>query len=453
MPLSELPPPISADGQDLPIMRVAPPGPLSRSWVARLERVESPAFGARRGAREGLADVEQAPIVYASAGGSNVFDVDGNRYVDMTSGFGAILLGHASSRPARALEMQSGRLWHALGDVYASDGRIALMERIAALFPEKGARVILGQSGADAVTAALKTAVLATGKPGVIAFEGAYHGLSYGPLAACGYRATFREPFSAQLSPHVRFVPFPARADDVDAALDALDRALAAGDVGAVLIEPVLGRGGCIPAPARFLGEVATRARGAGALLVADEIWTGLGRAGAMLAAVDDGVVPDLVCLGKGLGGGMPLSACVGSDAVMRAWSKAPEIVHTATFHGAPLACATGIALLDAVRADRLAERAATVGTSFREALRERLLELPSVRGVRGRGLMIGVELGSAALALAVARDLLASGWIVLTGGVRGDVLTLTPALTIAEPLLDAFVAALHAAVEAREQA
>ena len=172
-----------------------------------------------------------------------------------------------------------------------------------------------------------------------------------------------------------------------------------------------------------------------------------------MLASVDEGVVPDLVCLGKGLGGGLPLSACVGSDAVLQAWAKGPEIVHTATFHGSPLACATGIALLDAVRADRLAERSATVGSSFLEGLRERLLELPSVTSVRGRGLMVGVELGSAPLALAVSRDLLASGWIVLTGGVRGDVLTLTPPLTIAEPLLDAFVAALHAAVEAREQA
>ena len=454
MPLSELPPPVSPDGQDLPLLRVAPPGPLSRSWVVRLERVESPAFGVRRGSRADVADVEQAPIVYASASGANVFDVDGNRYVDLTAGFGAMLLGHAAARTARALEMQSARLWHALGDVYASDGRIALMERVAALYPQKGARVILGQSGADAVTAALKTAVLATGKPGVLAFEGAYHGMSYAPLAALGLRASYRDPFREQLSPHVRFVPFPARADDVDKALSAIDTQLARGDIGAVLVEPVLGRGGCIPAPARFLVELASRARAAGALLVADEIWTGLGRSGAMLASVDEGVVPDLVCLGKGLGGGLPLSACVGGDAIMSAWGKGPsEVIHTATFNGSPLACATGIALLDAVRADRLADRSATVGTSFRESLRESLLELPSVVSVRGRGLMVGVELGSAALALAIARDLLGSGWIVLTGGTRGDVLTLTPPLNISESLLDAFVSALHGAVAAREQA
>lgn len=450
MPLSELPPPQSEGGQDPPLVRTPPPGPLSRSWIARLERVESPAFAARRALREDASQADQAPIVYATAHGANVFDVDGNRYVDMTAGFGSILLGHGAQRPARALEMQSHRVWQALGDVYPSDGKIALLEKLAALYPEKGARVILGQSGADAITAALKTAVLATGKPGVVAFEGSYHGMSYAPLAVSGLRDSYREPFAAQLSPHASFAPYPRREAEVDEALAVVDAALAKGDVGAVLVEPVLGRGGCIPAPARFLTELAARARAAGALLIADEIWTGLGRSGAWLATSDEGVVPDLVCLGKGLGGGLPISACIGSEAVMSAWSKGPgEVVHTATFHGSPLACATAIATIDALRAGRLVERSASVGATFLDGLRSTLAAYPAVQTVRGRGLMIGIELSPPGLAMAVARELLGSGYIVLTGGTRGDVLTLTPPLSIEERLLDGFTAVLSGVLEA----
>src|SRR5262249_10468225 len=158
------------------------------AWASRLERVEYPASASRRAAREAQAGVEQAPIVYASAYGSNVFDVDGNRYVDMTAGFRSTLLGHGDKRPARAPQRRSSRLWHALGDVYASDAKVALLERLAALYPEKGARVILGQAGADAITAALKTCAISTGKQGVLAFEGAYHGLSYAPLAISSFR-------------------------------------------------------------------------------------------------------------------------------------------------------------------------------------------------------------------------------------------------------------------------
>jgi 4-aminobutyrate aminotransferase/(S)-3-amino-2-methylpropionate transaminase len=453
MPLSELPPPVSAEGQDAPLVRVPPPGPLSRSWIARLERVESPAFAARRSMREGASDADQAPIVYASAHGVNVFDVDGNRYVDLTAGFGAILLGHGAMRPARALEMQSHRLWHALGDVYPSDGKIALLERLAALHPERGARVILGQSGADAITAALKTAVLATGKPGILAFEGSYHGMSYAPLAASGLRASYREAFSAQLNPHVTFAPFPHRASDVDESLARVDEALAKGDIGAVLVEPVLGRGGCIPAPAKFLHELASRAKASGALVIADEIWTGLGRAGAMLATLDEHVTPDMICLGKGLGGGLPLSACIGREEVMAAWAKGPdEIIHTATFHGAPLACATSISVLETIRSQHLTERSSNVGATWLDSLRSSLAAFPDVLAVRGRGLMIGVELSTPALALGVMRELLGSGYLVLTGGPKGETLTLTPPLTIEERLLEGFVAVLGGVLEARTE-
>src|SRR4051812_28111908 len=195
-------------------------------------------------------------IVYATAAGANVVDVDGNRYVDLAAGFGAELVGHRHPTVLRALALQSERLLHALGDVHPSDAKITLVERLGALHPEPEAQVLVGQSGSDAVSAALKTALLATGKPGVLAFAGAYHGLGYGPLAACGLRPSYRTPFAAQLNPAVSFAPYP---DTLERAADAVGqaaRALAAGEIGAVLIEPVLGRGGVVVPPPGFLAEL-----------------------------------------------------------------------------------------------------------------------------------------------------------------------------------------------------
>ena len=432
------------------MIRVAPPGPLSLGASLRLETAESPAFGARRKSRAEVAGAEMGPIVYASGEGSNVIDVDGNRYVDLAAGFGALLLGHAPTKVARALAVQADRLWMALGDLYPSDVKVALVEKLAALYPEKGARVLLGQSGSDAIAAALKTAKLATRKPGVIAFEGAYHGLGYGPLAACGLKKSWREAFSDQLNPHVAFVPYPRAPRDLDLVLSGVKKALDRGNVGAVLIEPILGRGGCVVPPPTFLRDLAALTKKAEALLVADEIWTGLGRSGDWLASAAMGALPDLVCFGKGLGGGLPISACVGPDAIMQAWRRDAdeEVVHTATFHGAPLACATAIATLDVLSADRLPARARRLGDRARQALTSALASVPGVGEVSGAGLMIGVELRSATVALAVQRSLLQAGYIVTSGGRAGEVLIVTPALSIAESLLDGFIAALSGLLE-----
>jgi 4-aminobutyrate aminotransferase-like enzyme len=431
-------------GQQLPDVRTPPPGPRSREMAARLGAVESPAVDARREARAKESGEEHAPIVYAEGDGANVIDVDGNRYVDLAAGFGALLLGHLPARVAGAIDEQRERLWLALGDVYPSDAKVVLCERLAKLWPEQGARVLLGSSGADAVTAALKTAVLATGRAGVVAFDGAYHGMSHGPLAACGLRPSFREPFAAQLGTHVTFAPYPAREEELAGALGAVRGALAGGEVGAVLVEPVLGRGGCIEPPAGFLWALREACDASGTLLVCDEIWTGLGRSGAWLASVDAGVVPDVVCLGKGLGAGMPVSACIGGARAMAAWgAHGGTTIHTATHFGAPMACAAAVATLDVLAEQRLPERALDVGRRWRETLRG-ATQGRGVAQVRGRGLMVGVALdGGGPQALAVTRRLLRRGWIVLTGGARGDALTLTPPLDVDEALLDAFAAEL----------
>jgi 4-aminobutyrate aminotransferase/(S)-3-amino-2-methylpropionate transaminase len=449
MSFSEIPPPLELDpGQDEPKIVSRPPGPSSRSWLVRHAHRAAP-MGPKPEHAPGDLRAPPAGIVYASAKGSNVIDVDSNRYLDLAAGFGALLLGHGHPSVLRVLEFQAQRLLLALGDVFPADAKIALVERLAQLHPDPDARAIIGQSGADAVTAALKSALLSTGKPGVIAFRGAYHGLSHAPLAACGLRESYRSPFAAQLNPHVTFIDYPTSAVDLERVLDQLREALQNGTapVGAVLVEPILGRGGVLVPPPEFLPELGELARNAGALVIADEIWTGLGRSGKMLFSVASGFIPDLVCLGKGLGGGLPISAVVGRGRVLQAWARDAEVVHTSTFAGSALACATSLATLDVLSREHLPERAASVGQRFLKQLGSRLARFANVQ-VRGAGLMIAIDLGPGpGRASRLASRLLEQGYITSTGGGRREVLVLTPPLNIAEPLLSGFIDALSSAL------
>ncbi len=380
-------------------------------------------------------------IVMVEARGSNVLDADGNRYVDLAAGFGALLLGHAHPAVERTLLSQAPRLMQALGDLYPSEQKIELLERLAALYPGR-ARVIVGQSGSDAVSAALKTARLHTGRPGVLAFSGAYHGLGYGPLAACGLRDSYREPFADQLNRHISRAAYPLNERELGHTLASVDRDLGNGKIGALLVEPILGRGGVVVPPAGFLSELGALAKKHGALLIADEIWTGLGRAGKLLFSLDQ-VEPDLICLGKGLGGGLPISALVGRDEVLQSWQQNAEVVHTSTFAGAPLACATALTTLDVIEQEALCERATTVGATFCDSLRRLGSDFPKL-AVRGAGLMVGLDLGgSGGEGLLLQRRLLTRGYITSTGGGQRDVLVLTPPLNIDAALLDAFVGVL----------
>lgn len=424
------------------------PGPLSRALTERAREIECPAFAHRRATRAGADPDDSEPIVVARGEAATLYDVDGNAYADFVAGFGSVLLGHGHPALSDALQLQLRTLVQGLGDVYASDVRVALLERLAALHPSGRGQVLLTQSGGDAVAAAQKTATLTTGRHGVLAFDGAYHGLAHGPLAACGFNASFRQPFAAELSPHVRFCPYPGiRGASLDASLSMVRETLRSEPTGAVLVEPVAGRGGCVVPPAGFLRELASLAREAGALLVADEVWTGLGRTGSWLASEVEGVEPDLICLGKGLGGGVPISACVGSRDAMAGWSGG-ETIHTSTHAGAPLGCRAALAVLDALRDEDLIARARQVGHAALGMFRERLVH-PRVREVRGVGLMIGVELDSAKTAQRTVRELLRRGQLVITGGVDGATLTLTPPLVMDESNFAAFADALVEALEA----
>jgi 4-aminobutyrate aminotransferase/(S)-3-amino-2-methylpropionate transaminase len=389
-------------------------------------------------------------IVLARGVGANAFDVDGNRYVDLAAGFGALLIGHGHPRLERRLSVQASTLMQALGDVYPSDVKVRCAERVAALHPSEHARVIFGQSGADAVTAALQSATLATGKPGWIGFRGAYHGLSYAPLAVCGLRESYRAPFAVQLNQHVHFVDYPRDQDGARQALDQATRALKTGGIGSVLIEPILGRGGCVVPPEGFLRELHELCRRMGALLVVDEIWTGLGRAGQWLYSARAGIRPDFVCLGKGLGGGVPISACIGRAELMHHWSRDDEAVHTSTFAGAPLACAAALETLDIIEDEQLVTRSRELGERWRAEIEGALQSFAPALSVRGDGLMVAIDLGDrAGAASRLLQELLTHGYLASTGGGRREVLVMTPPLTVDPAQLAGFVAPLQQSLHA----
>lgn len=424
-----------------PLIVTPPPGPRSRALSAELLEVECPAFAERRKSRGLASQSTPASIVLARGEGSNILDADGNRYVDLAAGFGAAILGHGPSAAHTAAAQQVCTLVQGLGDMLSSEIKIALMRRLASMFAPD-AKVILGQSGADAVTAAIKTAALFTGKSGLLAFEGAYHGLSYAPLAACGFRASLREPFAAQLNPDVTFVPYPRKAEGLASILDHVASSLARGTIGAILVEPVMGRGGVI-VPTDFetsLREIATRYE---AVVICDEIWSGMGRSGNLIRSLTTGLAPDIVCLGKGLGASFPISACIATGRVMNAWARGGEVLHTSTHAGAPLGCAAALATLDAVQSLDLCARAERLGQAMMQALRSALANHPSVLEVRGAGLMIGVELASGSLGLRTLSRALERGYLVTVGGRAAEVVILTPPLVIDEATLLGFVPVL----------
>lgn len=445
-------------GQLPPAIGTPLPGPRAARLVEVLASTESPAFTTRRARRTEQSGAPHDPIVWAEARGANVVDADGNRYVDLTAGFGVAAIGHGHPRVIAAIEAQAGRLLHALGDLHPSDVKVELLARLAGLSPWNDGRVVLALGGADAVEAALKTAVLRTGRPGVLAFTGGYHGLSHGPLAACGYSEGFRAPFAAQLNPHVTFAPYP-RGGDAAAALAAVERAWpgsapnSAGEApGAVLIEPALGRGGVVIPPTGFLAGLGELCRRRGALLIVDEIFTGLGRMGAQFRSVADGAEADLICIGKALGGGLPVSALLGRPEVMAAWGD-PDgaALHTGTFFGNPLGCAAALAALDVLEGEDLAARATLVGAPFLALLEDVGARHRSVVEVRGAGLLAGVELDSGERTLRVIRRLLEAGYLALPAGQHAEVLQVVPPLTIEMHLLELFAAALDAALSAEE--
>jgi 4-aminobutyrate aminotransferase-like enzyme len=411
---------VNDDFEDL---RTPIPGPRSRELAQMLRRYES---------RNVTYLGDGFPVFWEAASGATVDDVDGNRYLDLTAAFGVANAGHANAYVAAAVHDQAARLMHGMGDVHPTEVRARLLERLAQILPNGLSKAFLATTGSEAVEAALKTAVLATGKSRFVAYHGAYHGLSLGALAVGGIER-FRDPFSPLIASPALLLDYPrAGRDDLAGALAALRALLAAhGDIAAVIIEPLQGRGGCIVPPKGYLAGVRAACDEFGVLLIVDEIYTGFGRTGDWFACEHDAIVPDIICIGKAMGSGFPISATVAREAVMDAWPLSTgEALHTSTYLGNPMGCAAALATIHEIERLDLVAHARQLGSILAQRL------APLARGestARGRGLMWGVPVTSAADARRVVNAALARGILVLQAGPEGNVLSITPPLVITQ--------------------
>jgi 4-aminobutyrate aminotransferase-like enzyme len=398
------------------------------------------------------------PVVWERAKGVHVWDVEGKKYLDLTAAFGVAAAGHANPAVVRAGQRQMGRLLHAMGDVHPHALKAQLARELSHLTFERWGKssrqrgkVIFSNSGFEAVESALKTAFLATGKPGIIAFDGAYHGLGYGALNATA-RAHFRAPFRDQLREFGRFARFPTTGEQLAETEQQIRQFFRSGKIGAILVEPIQARGGTNVPPPEFLPHLRQLCDEYGALLILDEIYTGFCRTGCWFACEHSQVIPDLICLGKALTGGFPLSACVGRAELMdAAWpASTGEAIHTSTFLGHPVGCAMALAQLKEIQRLKLVERSARLGKQLLKQLAALRYQPSSARGL---GLMVGVELKqpdgrpATLLALEAIKRLLHRGYIFLPEGEHANIISFTPPLTITEAQLAKSVAALDAAL------
>ena len=327
-----------------------------------------------------------------------------------------------------------------MGDVHPSALKVALLAKLAALAPVDHPRTFLCSTGAESVEFALKTALLATEAPDVLAFAGAYHGLSYGTLAVGGI-PKFRKPWQRQLRGSTTFARFPDPREPKSAerALEAVSKALRKEkSIGAVIVEPIQGRAGVIIPPDGFLRDLRKLCMQRDTLLILDEIYTGFGRTGTMFACDRDGVRADILCVGKALGGGFPISAAIATEEVAGAWEPSTgEALHTSTYLGNPMGCAAALANLDEIQRLKIVVRAREREPVIAQRLDALRRSDPRIADVRGRGMLWAVEFKDPALAHACVALALARGLILLQSGLRGESITIAPPPVISDVQLE----------------
>jgi 4-aminobutyrate aminotransferase-like enzyme len=420
------------------------PGKESSKLGAELKRYECPQITYQGGV---------FPVFFKKARASNLFDVDGNRYLDLSSAFAVVGLGHSHPAVLRALREQSRRMMHGFGDVHPNEVKVELAKKLSEITPGNLNQTIFSSTGFEAVEAALKTAVMHTKKPGVIAFTGAYHGLGYGTLPVT-HREDFKKPFLKQLASFAHTAPFPdVRAHEGKATLVSMKAVQSAFKkakkskfpVGAVLLEPIQGRGGIFPAPSDFLKVLRAFCDEEKILLIADEVLTGFGRAGSLFAVDKSGVVPDILCLGKGMANGFPISACIGTTRVMHSWGASTgDSIHTSTFLGNPLGCAVALSVIREIEEKKLVDRSRQMGEFFRKELWKLKEKHPIINDIRGSGLMIGLDLcevnarakkpvAATEKAKVFITEALRRGLVLLPAGAAHNVISITPPLIITE--------------------
>ncbi|HSF29309.1 MAG TPA: acetyl ornithine aminotransferase family protein [Candidatus Tectomicrobia bacterium] len=431
------------------------PGPVARAVLARDCAVISPSYP------------REYPFVMDRGRGSEVWDVDGNRYIDWAAGIAACATGHCHPAVVAAIQAQAEKFIHISSDFYHPLW-VELGEKLAALAPfSEPAQSFMTNSGTEAVEAAIKLARYHTRRPCFIGFYGAFHGRTMGALAFTASKPVQRAGFTPMLS-GVTHLPYPdpyrplfqghGPEDAGDAVLDYLEemvlaQALPPEEVAAVLVEPIQGEGGYIIPPASFLPRLRDVCHRHGILLIVDEVQSGMGRTGKMWAVQHAGVEPDIVCSAKGIASGMPLGAMVARQSLMT-W---PRGAHGSTYAGNPLACAAALATIRLIE-NGLMDNAAQQGAFLLEALTAMQSRHPSIGHLRGQGLMIGVELvrdqvtkePAAELCHAVVSRAFEYGLLALSCG--RSVVRIVPALNIARPLVEEGLAIFERALTEAEQ-
>ena len=427
-----------------PHIRTPLPGPKAQALLARDAAVVSPSYP------------RDYPFVMSHGRGTEVWDVDGNRFLDFMAGIAVCATGHAHPAVVRAVQEAAGRFLHISSD-YWHENMVGVAERLARIAPlGEPAMSFLCQSGTEAVEGALKLARYVTGRQRFVAFLGSFHGRTLGALSLTSSKSTQQKGFAPTL-PGVTHVPYPnpyrpllAGADQGTATIDYLrmlfERNVPPAEVAAIVVEPIQGEGGYLVPPDGFLPGLRALCDAHGILLVCDEVQSGIGRTGRMFACEHWGVQPDIITSAKGLGSGLPIGAVIARRRLMERWTRG---AHGNTYGGNPISCAAAIATLDLVAGEYLAN-AARAGEYFQSRLRELQREFPCIGEVRGKGLMIGMELvaGDAArtpahaLCERLVRRAFHNGLLLLSCGV--STLRLMPPLSVSEAEIDEAIGLLR---------
>lgn len=396
--------------------------------------------------------------VYADrAENAEIWDRDGRRYIDFAAGIAVVNTGHRHPKVVQAVKDQLDRFTHTCHQVVPYENYVALAERLNDLVPgdfEK--KTIFATTGAEAVENAVKIARCHTGRNGIVAFAGGFHGRTFMGMALTGKVQPYKAGFGSMM-PDVWHLPFPNDLHGVtqDEALAALDRLFKAdvdpARVAAIIIEPVQGEGGFYPAPAGFMARLREVCDGHGMLLIADEVQTGFARTGRMFAMDLHGVAADLTTMAKGLGGGLPISAVTGRAEVMDA--PAPGGLG-GTYAGNPLGVAAALAVLDVIESEGLVDRAERLGQRLKQRLSSLMDDVPEIADIRGPGLMNAVEFAeggkpSPEFTNKVREEALSRGLILLTCGVYGNVIRFLPPLTVPDAVFDEALGIIEDAIRA----
>jgi 4-aminobutyrate aminotransferase/(S)-3-amino-2-methylpropionate transaminase len=402
----------------------------------------------RRGQSVSSGVSTSSPIFIQKAENSEIWDVEGRRFIDFAAGIAVLNVGHRHPKVVEAVRAQLDAYTHVAFQVSGYEPYVALCERLNAIAPFQGpAKSILFTTGAEAVENAVKIARAATGRSAVIAFTGAFHGRTALSMALTGKVAPYKRSFGPSAS-EIYHIPFPtpggAAAADTMKALGYLFAADVPPErVAAIIIEPIQGEGGFNPAPPELMRDLRKLADQHGIVLIADEIQSGFARTGKMFGVEHSGVEPDLVTVAKALGGGLPLSGVIGRKALLDAVEPGGL---GGTYAGPPLSCAAALAVLDVIDAEDLLGRADAIG----ERIRSRVSKLsqannvPPIRGVRGPGAMVGFDIvdgrtgePDGATARRVVEQALAKGLLLLTAGTHGETIRTLAPLTISDEVLD----------------